>query len=31
VTDGRFDPYAALEALESRDVAYVLIGAFAWG
>jgi hypothetical protein len=29
VTDERFDPYAALEALDSRDVAYVLIGAFA--
>lgn len=29
MTGERFDPYAALEALESRDVAYVLIGAFA--
>ena len=25
----RFDPYATLEALESRGVSYVLIGAFA--
>jgi hypothetical protein len=29
VTDQRFDPYASLEALEGRGVAYVLIGAFA--
>jgi hypothetical protein len=29
VTAQRFDPYATLEALEGRRVAYVLIGAFA--
>jgi len=29
VTEQRFDPYATLEALEGRGVAYVLIGAFA--
>jgi hypothetical protein len=29
VTGQRFDPYATLEALEGRGVAYVLIGAFA--
>jgi hypothetical protein len=29
VTDQRFDPYATLEALEGRGVAYVLIGGFA--
>jgi hypothetical protein len=29
VTEARFDPYATLEALESRGVSYVLIGAFA--
>jgi hypothetical protein len=29
VTAQRFDPYATLEALEGRAVAYVLIGAFA--
>jgi hypothetical protein len=29
VTAQRFDPYATLEALEGRGVAYVLIGAFA--
>ena len=29
VTQQRFDPYATLEALEGRGVAYVLIGAFA--
>jgi hypothetical protein len=29
VTDQRFDPYATLEALEGRSVAYVLIGGFA--
>jgi hypothetical protein len=29
VTGQRFDPYAALEALEGRGVAYVVIGAFA--
>ncbi len=30
MTEQRFDPYATLEALEGRGVAYVLIGAFAW-
>ncbi len=29
MTEQRFDPYATLEALEGRGVAYVLIGAFA--
>jgi hypothetical protein len=29
VTEQRFDPYATLEALEGRRVAYVLIGGFA--
>ena len=29
MTEHRFDPYATLEALEGRGVAYVLIGAFA--
>jgi hypothetical protein len=29
MTEQRFDPYATLEALEGRRVAYVLIGAFA--
>jgi hypothetical protein len=29
VTSVRFDPYATLEALEARGVAYVLIGGFA--
>jgi hypothetical protein len=29
MTEQRFDPYATLEALESRRVSYVLIGAFA--
>ena len=29
MTKQRFDPYATLEAFESRDVSYVLIGAFA--
>ena len=29
MTQQRFDPYATLEALEGRGVAYVLIGAFA--
>jgi hypothetical protein len=29
MTEQRFDPYATLEALESRRVNYVLIGAFA--
>jgi hypothetical protein len=29
VTEQRFDPYATLEALEGRGVAYVLIGGFA--
>jgi hypothetical protein len=29
MTERRFDPYVTLEALESRRVSYVLIGAFA--